>query len=272
MKKLALLAGVAALAALPALAQPQPNSGQSTPRTAPSAAAPSAAPSTAAGHASSTRAVSAAEFMRMAEMSDRFEVGSSRLAAERAQKAEVKQFAEAMVRDHTKTTQELTQLRQRMQGATGAQTSGVMPQGTGGSSATPGTSPSTSAAAGAGGTSSSSSSASTRAGSPAASSSPTTGGSSAAAGGTVTTAQGGPQAQGLDAEHQQMMQQLQNARGTEFDRLFMQMQVQAHQKAVDMFTGYSQNGDNAELKRWAAQTLPDLQRHLQQAQQIQRSL
>jgi len=46
------------------------------------------------------------------------------------------------------------------------------------------------------------------------------------------------------------------------------MQVQAHQEAVDLFTKYSQSGDNPDLKQWATKILPDLKEHLRMAQQL----
>jgi putative membrane protein len=76
----------------------------------------------------------------------------------------------------------------------------------------------------------------------------------------------------LDAKHTEMLTQLRNARGSDFDRLYMTQQIQAHQNAVDLFHNYSQAGDNAQLKQWASATLPKLQEHLQMAQQTQRQL
>lgn len=72
--------------------------------------------------------------------------------------------------------------------------------------------------------------------------------------------------QNLDAKHQQMLQQLQNASGAQFDQLYTQMQLQAHQQAVALFQNYAQNGSDPELKSFAQQTLPKLQQHLQKAQ------
>lgn len=229
MRRTFLLATAAALIAAPAaFAQSQPGTGPS----AGAAQAGSAA-------SSSTARLSTMEFIRRAQMSDRFEIASSRLAQQNANAEAVRNFAAEMMRDHTRTTQELMELMQRVHG--GPQVSGVAPQqggsGTSSTGATTG-----SAAQGAG----------------------------QSAG--MAAAQGGLSAEGLDAEHQQMLQRLQSARGAEFDRLYMDMQVQAHQKAVEMFTGYSQHGDNAELKQWASKTLPALQQHLQRAQQIHRSL
>ena len=74
----------------------------------------------------------------------------------------------------------------------------------------------------------------------------------------------------LDQQHQALMQQLQGAQGAEFDRAFARQQVQAHQAAVDLFRAYAQSGDDAQLKQWASQTLPSLEEHLREAQQLQR--
>jgi hypothetical protein len=46
------------------------------------------------------------------------------------------------------------------------------------------------------------------------------------------------------------------------------MQLQGHQKAVDLFQNYARNGDNPHLKQFAQNTLPVLQQHLQMAQSV----
>jgi len=74
----------------------------------------------------------------------------------------------------------------------------------------------------------------------------------------------------LDQQHQTLVLQLQGAQGAEFDRVFVQQQVQSHQTAVDLFRAYAQSGDNEQLKQWASQTLPSLEEHLRQAQELQR--
>jgi len=55
-------------------------------------------------------AMSDADFAQAVANADAFEVQSSELAASRAARQEVKDFASMMVRDHTQTTQELTAL------------------------------------------------------------------------------------------------------------------------------------------------------------------
>ena len=74
----------------------------------------------------------------------------------------------------------------------------------------------------------------------------------------------------LDRQHQALLEQLQGAQGAEFDRAFARQQVQSHQAAVDLFRAYAQSGDDARLKQWASQTLPSLEGHLREAQQLQR--
>ena len=215
MRKLVLLAAVAVLS-IPTSGQTQgPAERNPTPRdllqgtmggqTTTGPAAARAAP------------VSALEFVRNATISDMYEIQSSQLAAQRSQNQQVKQFAQEMVQDHTKTTDELQQLVRQMPPA------GAQPQtGAGGAAVAPG-----------------------------------------------ATFQVPTQ---LDPEHQQMLIQLQNAQGAEFDRLYARQQVMAHQDAVDMFRNYSQDGDNPQLRDWAGKTLPDLQDHLQKAQALQRGV
>jgi len=72
----------------------------------------------------------------------------------------------------------------------------------------------------------------------------------------------------LDAEHQKKLDDLKKLSGRDLDRQYDQMQLQAHQEAVDLFTRYSRSGDNDELKAWASKTLPRLREHLAMAQRL----
>jgi putative membrane protein len=72
----------------------------------------------------------------------------------------------------------------------------------------------------------------------------------------------------LDGEHQQMLDQLRKENGAAFAKDYDQMQLKGHQQAVALFESYAHNGDNAALKRWAAQTLPHLQEHLALAEKL----
>jgi putative membrane protein len=73
----------------------------------------------------------------------------------------------------------------------------------------------------------------------------------------------------LDRPHAQKLEQLEAAAGSEFDQSYKQMQLEAHREAVALFSSYAQTGDNAELKQWAGKTLPTLQKHFQEVQDLQ---
>ena len=194
-----LAAALLLVAAVPALAQTQQQRALST--EAQTGAPPSVDPAAPAAGLGSTvnrgDALTAAAFVRAAAMSDLYEMEASRLAEQRSQSAEVKRFAERMLRDHGKTTGELKGMLPQLQGVSAQQ----MPAS-------------------------------------------------------------------LDQQHQALVQQLQGAQGAEFDRAFARQQAQSHQAAVDLFRAYAQSGDDARLKQWASQTLPSLEEHLREAQQL----
>jgi putative membrane protein len=72
----------------------------------------------------------------------------------------------------------------------------------------------------------------------------------------------------LDAEHQKMLDDLRAKNGKDFDQSYDQIQVKAHQDAVALFKAYATGGDDPELKKWAAKTLPHLERHLTMAEKL----
>ena len=148
-----------------------------------------------AAWAQQPQSISADKFVQTVAMSDMFEVESSKLAAGRSRHARIKKFADHMVKDHQKTTEELKQLLSR------AKLNLPLP------------------------------------------SSP-------------------------DPEHQAMLGQLQGATGDQFDEAYSKMQLKGHEDAVALFESYSRNGDNAELKKWAIKTLPNIRQHLAEARQL----
>jgi putative membrane protein len=70
---------------------------------------------------------------------------------------------------------------------------------------------------------------------------------------------------GLDSAHQKMLDALSGENGDTFRRDYFSDQVSAHKDAVSLFQRYGEKGDNANLKSWAATTLPALQHHLDMA-------
>lgn len=76
---------------------------------------------------------------------------------------------------------------------------------------------------------------------------------------------------GLDAKHQGELDQLKRVAAAQFDTTYAQQQVQAHEDAVTLFTGYSQSGQDPQIKKFAADTLPTIQQHLDMARQLSAS-
>lgn len=76
----------------------------------------------------------------------------------------------------------------------------------------------------------------------------------------------------LDEAHQQKLEQIRSAGENRTDRVYIDLQVQAHRDTVAMFDRYVQNGDDPRLKQFAQQSLPSLREHLQSAEQVQGTL
>ena len=72
----------------------------------------------------------------------------------------------------------------------------------------------------------------------------------------------------LDPDHQKKLDDLKAKSGRDFDSAYDRMQVQAHQEAVALFEQYAREGENPNLKAWAAKTLPHLKEHLVMAQRL----
>ena len=72
----------------------------------------------------------------------------------------------------------------------------------------------------------------------------------------------------LDAEKQGMLDALKATSGADFDRLFLEQQKTAHQKALALLQGYSSGGDNEALKAFATKTSAAVKGHLDHANTI----
>ncbi len=259
MRKLVLFATVAVLAAAPAAFAQTHQGTTSQPRAAAPAAGGTASTTTTTSPTQSrAEVVTAAEFARMAAISDMFEIQSAQLAMQRTQNQQVRQFAQEMIQDHQKSTNELQQLLRQMHGAA------TPPGRPSGAAASNGSSHS--AAATPNGSAAGSAAGNARTGSSAATTGATGSGGS---GSSSTLAQAIQLPTQLDPQHQQKLQQLQQAQGAAFDRLYAQQQLEAHRTAVDMFQNYGRSGDNAQLRQFAERTLPVLQGHLRKAQQLE---
>lgn len=137
------------------------------------------------------------EFVTKAGVANAFEMDSSRMAVEKAQDEEVKEYAEMLIADHEKAGEELLSVVDQA----GLNT---------------------------------------------------------------------PVPEGVDAKHKEMIEKLQAASGAEFDQVYIEMQVQAHEEAVELFESYAETGDQELLKEFASSNLPKLQEHLEEAKKLEK--
>lgn len=72
----------------------------------------------------------------------------------------------------------------------------------------------------------------------------------------------------LDGHHQAMLRQLRHARGPEFDRMYVGMQAQAHDDAVNLYEHYAHDGNNPALRDFARNLLPELHEHQEHVHQL----
>jgi putative membrane protein len=72
----------------------------------------------------------------------------------------------------------------------------------------------------------------------------------------------------LDPEHGTQVERLRAAPGRDFDRLYLNTQIDEHQKALQLHRNYVQFGDTPTLKEFANTMIPVVQLHLDQAKQV----
>jgi putative membrane protein len=76
----------------------------------------------------------------------------------------------------------------------------------------------------------------------------------------------------LDGKHKRERERLANLKGAEFDKAYVRAMVKDHKSVINSFEKQAKQGQDAELKAFAAQTLPKLREHLNHAQQLQSQL
>jgi len=76
----------------------------------------------------------------------------------------------------------------------------------------------------------------------------------------------------LDPEHKEAAERLSRLSGPQFDQAYMLLMVQEHTKDVNKFKQESANAQDETVKQFATSTLPILESHLNEAEQIQRQV
>ena len=73
---------------------------------------------------------------------------------------------------------------------------------------------------------------------------------------------------GLDAAHDKMIAPFEKLKGRAFDMRYEREMVAGHQQAIARYKQEAANGQNADLKAYANQALPTLQKHLDSAKDL----
>ncbi|AYV47703.1 hypothetical protein CFHF_26620 [Caulobacter flavus] len=81
----------------------------------------------------------------------------------------------------------------------------------------------------------------------------------------------GPLPTALDERRKGMLDNLHGASAKDFDDRYLDQQTMAHHEALLAFNGYAKTGDNADLKAFAAETAPKLEKHAQMVTKLDRS-
>jgi putative membrane protein len=76
----------------------------------------------------------------------------------------------------------------------------------------------------------------------------------------------------LPADKQKHLDAMKKMTGKAFDKHYMDMMVNDHKKTIDKFKMASEKCDDANLKSWASQTLPTLQKHMDSAQAVKKGM
>ncbi len=66
---------------------------------------------------------------------------------------------------------------------------------------------------------------------------------------------------GLDAEHNKAIAPFEKLKGAAFDRRYERFNIAGHETAIAAYDKESRDGQNADLKAYAKQTLPTLEKH-----------
>ena len=76
----------------------------------------------------------------------------------------------------------------------------------------------------------------------------------------------------VDDLHQGLLDCLRAAKAEDFDHRYISQQIAAHKAADVLFHGYAKDGDLGALKKFATETDPDIQMHLDMAEKLDMSV
>jgi putative membrane protein len=76
----------------------------------------------------------------------------------------------------------------------------------------------------------------------------------------------------LDSQHKERLDKLAKLSGPDFDRAYVKDQLKAHQRMVSYFESEADNGTETAAKKMATNMLPAVQKHLDEAKELNKSL
>lgn len=74
---------------------------------------------------------------------------------------------------------------------------------------------------------------------------------------------------GIDAAGNRMIRSLEHLKGTHFDRTYLRDMVRGHEAAIKKYNDEIKNGKSNDIKSYAQQALPTLEKHLKDAQALE---
>jgi putative membrane protein len=76
---------------------------------------------------------------------------------------------------------------------------------------------------------------------------------------------------GLDHKHDAMIAPFEKLHGAAFDRKFVRTMATGHEQAIAVYKRESNDAQNADLKAYATQALPVLEKHLHEAETLEKN-
>lgn len=76
---------------------------------------------------------------------------------------------------------------------------------------------------------------------------------------------------GLDATHEKMIAPLEKMEGAAFDRRYVQEMISGHEHAIAVYQKEAESAQNPDIKSYASQALPVLQKHLSGANDLKKA-
>jgi len=89
--------------------------------------------------------------------------------------------------------------------------------------------------------------------------------------GTIAMKAGLTVPKSVDAKHVKMIAPFEKLKGKMFDRRYAQTMVKGHQEAIAAYKKEASDGQNSDIKAYAQQTLPTLEKHLKAAQDAEKA-